>query len=695
MLKTAERRADTRTRMLVLGLLAIVVATVPLAGGRLGRLGGIAFRRRWAGVAALVAQSAILRLFDHGDPALLGALHVATYALLFVFLTANLDVPGLVVLAAGGALNALAITANHGVMPARPGALAAAGIPDAAGAFVNSGAVADPRLWFLGDVFAVPHGLPLANVFSVGDLLVLAGAFLLVHRQCRSRLAPGLERAARRVFDAGARVAVVRDNREFRRLFGAQAISSIGDWVFTPAVYAALVRGHARSSELALLLVVQIGPGMVVGLVGGPFIDRFSRKWLMAGTDVLRAAAVGSLLLSGPPSLMHVYGVAFALGVGGALFQPAFMAALPNLVPARSLTQANALVGLTQSLAVMVGFPLGGLIVDQFGVRWGFTANAVSFVVSGVLVAGTVVPRVARTGVTGSLVAELAEGFRIVRANRTVRAVVLVVATITLAAGIKSPLESLFALRSLGADTTGYGLLVALWGAGMLLGSLVVSRLDERIGRGALLTLSLGVVALAVTLASASPALAPVGALWVAAGVANSTGTVAYETILQTATPDAVRGRVMAVLEAAVQAGLLAGVGLAALTGTVFSGPGAARPGMALSGLAFGAAALGSWLFVQGGRRRWSVRGLEVVPATEGVALLRVALDGPAEAPAPVLLVHDGAREHRVEALPGGPPGQAGGGRRRLGYRVPAGLLAHSALALDVGRGRIALPQPS
>jgi MFS family permease len=609
--------------MLLLGLLTLVVATVPLSGGRLGRLADIRFERRWAGVAALLVQTAILKVFSHGDAGVLAALHLVSYGLLFYFLAANFHVPGLSMLGLGGTLNALAIAVNNGVMPARPGALAIAGIPQIPGEFVNSGAVADPKLWFLGDVFAIPHGWPLANVFSIGDLLLIAGAFVLLHRQSGSRFAPWLDRGARRVFDAGARIEVLRDNRGFRRLFFAQAISGIGDWVFTPAVYAALLQGDANPSQLALLLIIQLGPGMLVALVGGPFIDRFSRKWLMFGTDLLRAVAVGSLLIAGPPTLVHVYAVALLLGVGNALFQPAFMAAMPNFVPERSLTQANAIVGITQSLAVMIGFPLGGLIVDQFGISWGFTANAISFGFSGALVAGTVFPRALRSAVTQSLITELGEGFRYVRSNRTVRSVILVVTMITLAAGLKSPLESLFALSSLHAGTTGFGLLGAVWGGGMLIGSLTVARLDSRVGHGALLTWSLVTVGLAVVLASASPALGPVALLWVLAGVANTTGTVAYETILQERTEDSVRGRVMAVLEAGIQAGLLAGVGLAALTGTIFGAGDPARLGLGLSGVLFALAGFGSWALVQ--RRRLPslrVEALEVVGAA-------AELDGP------------------------------------------------------------------
>jgi hypothetical protein len=102
---------------------------------------------------------------------------VATYAGAGWFLWANRRVPGLLVVAAGALSNGVTIAANGGVLPAAPSALAVAGMSDPTG-FTNSGVVHDPRLWFLGDVFAIPAGWPLANVFSVGDLLIVLGAGL-------------------------------------------------------------------------------------------------------------------------------------------------------------------------------------------------------------------------------------------------------------------------------------------------------------------------------------------------------------------------------------------------------------------------------------------------------------------------------------------------------------------------------------
>ena len=100
----------------------------------------------------------------------------------------NRRVAGIPLIGLGGALNALAIAANDGVMPARAGALEAAGRPVTEEGFRNSAAVADPHLAWLGDTFAIPEALPLSNVFSVGDVIILLGAFVLLHVACGSRL---------------------------------------------------------------------------------------------------------------------------------------------------------------------------------------------------------------------------------------------------------------------------------------------------------------------------------------------------------------------------------------------------------------------------------------------------------------------------------------------------------------------------
>src|SRR5581483_5559131 len=98
----------------------------------------------------------------------------------------------------GGLANFVAIIANGGVMPASRRALEIAGHAHVHG-FANSTAVAHPKLLFLGDVFAIPPSVPLHNVFSIGDVLIVVGIFLALHRQCESYLAYVFARAADRM----------------------------------------------------------------------------------------------------------------------------------------------------------------------------------------------------------------------------------------------------------------------------------------------------------------------------------------------------------------------------------------------------------------------------------------------------------------------------------------------------------------
>ncbi|MEJ7788175.1 MAG: DUF5317 family protein, partial [Solirubrobacteraceae bacterium] len=159
--------------MLFLFVLLFCAATVPPAGGRLSALAYLQFRGVGLLAAALGVQIAILAVLDGGDPAVLGAAYIATFLAAGVFVWANRRVPGVPLLGLGGALNATAIIANDGVMPARAQALEAAGRPTLEEGFRNSAAVSDPHLAWLGDTFAIPSGVPLANVFSVGDVVLV------------------------------------------------------------------------------------------------------------------------------------------------------------------------------------------------------------------------------------------------------------------------------------------------------------------------------------------------------------------------------------------------------------------------------------------------------------------------------------------------------------------------------------------
>lgn len=175
--------------MILFLALALALATVPLAGGRLSGLAAISVGRIWAVSAALVLQVLVVNVVPDRIPGSLAAgIHLISYALGLWFLLANHHLAGMRLVVAGGLANLAAIAANDGVMPARSGALVAAGRGSVEGHFVNSGIVAEARLAFLGDVFAWPEPLPLANVFSIGDVLLVVGVAVLAHVAGASRL---------------------------------------------------------------------------------------------------------------------------------------------------------------------------------------------------------------------------------------------------------------------------------------------------------------------------------------------------------------------------------------------------------------------------------------------------------------------------------------------------------------------------
>ncbi|MPZ73325.1 MAG: hypothetical protein GEU74_08860 [Nitriliruptorales bacterium] len=136
---------------------------------------------------ALAIQVLIISVFPDRFTATHVPAHLGSYALAGVFFWLNRRVPGLWITGLGGGLNLVAIAANGGVMPASATAVAASGAPTAdAGAFINSTAMAAPRLAWLGDVFALPSIWPLSNVFSIGDVLIILGVAIVLHRAGRS-----------------------------------------------------------------------------------------------------------------------------------------------------------------------------------------------------------------------------------------------------------------------------------------------------------------------------------------------------------------------------------------------------------------------------------------------------------------------------------------------------------------------------
>jgi Family of unknown function (DUF5317) len=173
--------------MLLVACFAVCVALVPVMGGSLTRLASHRFSHSYLLFGALAIQVLIISIVPEGG-GWQAAAHVASYLLAVCFLVFNRAVAGLWLIGIGTGMNLTAILVNGGVMPATRSALELAGKLPEPGSFVNSAALAHPKMAFLGDVFAIPAPLPLANVFSAGDVCIVIGAALALFQITQSRV---------------------------------------------------------------------------------------------------------------------------------------------------------------------------------------------------------------------------------------------------------------------------------------------------------------------------------------------------------------------------------------------------------------------------------------------------------------------------------------------------------------------------
>lgn len=183
-------------------------------------------------------------------------------------------------------------------------------------------------------------------------------------------------------------ITLTRDNRNFRYLWFGQIVSLLGDW-FNLIASAALI-SSLTGSGLAVggLFVVRMLAPFLISPVAGVVADRYNRKRLLIMTDILRAAVVACfLLVRDAEHVWLLYALtAVQLALSGFFF-PARTAMLPDLVGEEDLGTANALTSVTWSVMLAFGAALGGLVAGQWGAYPSFTIDALTFLLSAVLLA--------------------------------------------------------------------------------------------------------------------------------------------------------------------------------------------------------------------------------------------------------------------------------------------------------------------
>ncbi|HWP45329.1 MAG TPA: MFS transporter, partial [Blastocatellia bacterium] len=227
---------------------------------------------------------------------------------------------------------------------------------------------------------------------------------------------------------------LVRSNQDFRRLWMGQAISELGDWFNSVALFTLLLNLTGTSEAVGYILIIKLLPTFLIGPLAGVAADRFNRKMIMIGADLARGLmALGFLFIDRPEQVWLVYVITALQMVGTSFFEPARSAAIPRIVSRDQLISANALSGATWSATLALGAALGGIVTDALGRDAAFIIDSVSFFLSAAVISFVRLPslpghvagaRLSLAEATGA--ADLIEGARYLKSAPRVMALLLV-----------------------------------------------------------------------------------------------------------------------------------------------------------------------------------------------------------------------------------------------------------------------------
>lgn len=365
--------------------------------------------------------------------------------------------------------------------------------------------------------------------------------------------------------------------RDFALLWFGGLVSMTGDWALRAGLPVYVY--HLSGSTLATgaMVAASLIPRLVLGTIAGVFVDRWDRRRLLVVANLLLAMTVLALVLvDSSERLWVVFVVAVVQSSLAQFVQPAEGVLLPRLVPPEDLVAANALNALNNDLARLVGPPLGGLVVGYLGLTGVSLLDSATFLVAAGLVFLIATdaqsqpgPALAGSGpVPAGVWGQWWEGLGLVARSRTLAALFAFLALTGLGEGVMAALFAPFVVAVLGGDDLAYGWLLSAQAVGGVVGSAVIARWGATtrpvllVGLGAIA--GGGIDLLIFNGPALVPGLALPLVLMVVVGVPFSAMSIGRMTLVQIATTDRYRGRILGALQTTAA--------LSTLVGTVAGG---------------------------------------------------------------------------------------------------------------------------
>jgi MFS family permease len=344
--------------------------------------------------------------------------------------------------------------------------------------------------------------------------------------------------------------------RDARLVFSAYAISAIGSEVTVLAIpVAAAILLGASPLQMGLLTAAGTAPYVGFALVVGAWVDRLRRRRpLMIAADLLAAAALLTVPLAwalGVLSVSQLIAVELVVGVARVTFRPTFSTHLPDVVPAHAITTASSRLRATEAIAMLAGPTLGGSLVQVLTAPVAVVVDAVSFLVSALLVGRVRAPE--RVGYVAPprrrLVQEIGEGMSYLFRDRRLRAIAGAAANVNFFGLMIFALLVVYLTRDHDFTPIMIAAVTVAGGLGSLAGALLAPRVAARIGRGRTIIVgsaifSLGMIAFPAAHGPRWLVLAILCANEVVVGIGIMLFDVTTGAFYVTEVPDVIRGRV-------------------------------------------------------------------------------------------------------------------------------------------------------
>ncbi|MBI5880145.1 MAG: MFS transporter [Chloroflexi bacterium] len=335
-------------------------------------------------------------------------------------------------------------------------------------------------------------------------------------------------------------------NRSFALLWSAEFVSSMGSALTSLAASILVFRLTGSAFSVGLMLMATAAPSVLIGLLAGVFVDRYDRKRIMIGADLVRAALVACIPLLVPLNIAWLYVIVALSSAVGQFFNPAHESVLPDIASDRELSAANSLMAISAFGSTAIGFAASGLIASRFPLEWAFYINALTFLFSFSCLVFVRVPQQTAEGRTtiGVVLRNLRAGIAFIVGKNVLRSLFLIYLFVFVLFGFQNSLQLPFALKSLHASEFEYGVLEALSAVGFAIGSLALAGLADRLREGQWITISFVGMAIVYIFFSLSTLVPVALAFGVLMGLFNAPSVIARRLIIQRNSPRELRGRV-------------------------------------------------------------------------------------------------------------------------------------------------------